>query len=272
MTAQTNQPKSLANSSAPPSSAEQAASELDPLRRDLAAQTKRVEELERANEDLRAFCQSVAHELGGPLHSVTLLTKMLADRHGLELRPEAARLLSSVSRASTDVNQVLQDLLAFSRVTNQSITRERIETTDLVYQLVRNLEFEFEAEHIQFHVSHLPVCWASPGLLRQVFTNLLRNAIKFSHGRALMRIEIGARIAGNETIFHVRDNGVGFAPQLRERLFQPFVRLHDRDRYQGSGLGLSIVKRIVERHGGRVWAEGTPGEGATFFFSLAAHE
>jgi signal transduction histidine kinase len=268
MTAEINQLKSPTNPFAPSSGEAPSASEADALRRDLAAQTKRVEELERANEDLKAFCQSVAHELGGPLHSVTLLAKMLADRHGSELRPEAAHLLSCISRASIDLKQVLQDLLAFSRVTNQSITRERIETTQLVHQLVRHLEIEFEAERIEFHVGPLPVCWASPGLVRQVFINLLRNAIKFSRGRALIRVEISARIAGNETIFCVRDNGVGFDPRLRERLFQPFVRLHDRDRYQGSGLGLSIVKRIVERHQGRVWAESAPGEGASFFFSL----
>jgi light-regulated signal transduction histidine kinase (bacteriophytochrome) len=268
MTAQFNPLKSPTNSCAPSSREEQSASEPDALRRDLAAQTKRVEELERVNDDLKAFCQSVAHELGGPLHSVALLTKMLTDKHGSELRPEAARLLSCVSRASTEVEQVLQDLLAFSRVTNQSITRDRIETTHLVHQLVRHLEVEFEAEHIEFCLSPLPVCWASPGLVRQVFINLLRNAIKFSRGRALIRIEVSARMAVNETIFYVRDNGVGFDPRLRERLFQPFARLHDRDLYQGSGLGLSIVKRIVERHHGRVWAESTPGEGATFFFSL----
>ena len=255
---------------APPSSEAQSPSELDTLRHELAAQRKTVEELERVNEDLRAFSQSVAHELGGPLHSIALLAKMLADRHGAEFRPEAAQLLFSISRASAEVKQVIEDLLAFSRVTNQSITRERIETTHLVHQLIGQLEFEFEGEQIDFRVSLLPVCWGSPGLVRQVFTNLLRNAIKFSRGREVIRIEIGARIDGHETVFYVRDNGVGFAPHLRARLFQPFVRLHDRDRYQGSGLGLSIVKRIVERHGGRVWAESVPGEGATFFFSLPA--
>jgi signal transduction histidine kinase len=269
MTAEITHLKSPTDCFASASAEEPLASEADMLRRDLGAQTKRVEELRRANEELRAFCQSVAHELGGPLHSVTLLTKMLADRHGTELRPEAAQLLGCISRASVEVKQVLQDMLAFSRVTNESITRERIETTQLVHQIVGHLEFEFQArEQIEFRVSLLPVCWASPGLLRQVFNNLLRNAIKFSHGRPLIRIEIGARSDGREIVFYVRDNGVGFDPRLRERLFQPFARLHDRDRFQGSGLGLSIVKRIVERHGGRIWAESGAGEGATFFFAL----
>jgi light-regulated signal transduction histidine kinase (bacteriophytochrome) len=164
--------------------------------------------------------------------------------------------------------RLIDDLLAFSRLSLEVSDRKRVYPSAIAKQVFEDLRTQIKGRDIRLVMGKLPACRADAALLTQVFTNLLSNAIKFTRTRKLAEIEVGHRRDSEGEAYFVRDNGVGFNPDYYDKLFGVFQRLHPSDEFEGTGVGLAIVQRIIERHGGRVWAEGRPGEGATFFFTI----
>jgi len=195
-------------------------------------------------------------------------SRMLVDKHASQLSDEARRYLGVVRKSSQEMGQLIEDLLTFSRLGRQPIERGPVALSRLVRDSLDDLRAEHEGRRVEFVVGDLPECKADPRLLKQVFVNLLSNALKFTRGREVARIEVGYRREGGEHVCFIRDNGVGFDMRYVDKLFGVFQRLHRAEEYEGTGVGLAIVQRIVHRHGGRVWAEAQEGHGATVYFTL----
>lgn len=229
---------------------------------------ERTAALEAANRELEAFTYSVSHDLRAPLRAIDGFTRAIEEEYAAQLPPQGQYYLRRVRQAVVEMNALIDDLLALSRVSRQAVRRERVEPAALVQEVLGALQKEMEGRRVEIAIGALSPCWGDPVLLRQVWWNLLSNALKFTRKRDPARIEVGAREEGTEVIYFVRDNGVGFDPRYTDRLFRVFERLHPADEYEGTGVGLAIVRRIVERHGGRVWAEGAVDRGATFYFAL----
>jgi light-regulated signal transduction histidine kinase (bacteriophytochrome) len=228
----------------------------------------RTAQLEAANKELEAFSYSVSHDLRAPLRAMDGFSRILLEDYSSQLPPEAGRYLRIVRENTQQMGHLIDDLLAFSRLGRQALNKQAIATADLVRQVLADLRAEQEGRYVEIVMGELPPCQADPGLLRQVWMNLLSNALKYTRKCEVARIEIGCQKQDGETVYFVRDNGTGFDMQYADKLFGVFQRLHRTEDYEGTGVGLAIVQRIVHRHGGRVWAEAAPGEGATFCFTL----
>jgi light-regulated signal transduction histidine kinase (bacteriophytochrome) len=239
-----------------------AAEQIDTLNASLQRHTL---ELEATNKELESFSYSVSHDLRAPLRAVGGYARMLEEDYAEQLDDEGRRLLGVVRDASRRMGQLIDDLLAFSRLGRQEPAKRRVDMTALAREVVEELRGGSPA---QIELAQLPAAHADPALLKQVWLNLIGNALKYSGKRADARIEIEGREQGGEILYTVRDNGVGFDMRYADKLFGVFQRLHRQDEFQGTGVGLAIVQRVVTRHGGRVWAEGRPGAGACFRFSL----
>lgn len=246
----------------------QALSEIRSLNENLEARiAERTRELTDANRDLESFSYSVAHDLRAPLRAMAgfarLLEIDLAANADTELPGHVARIVE----AATRMNTLVDGLLAVARVTHGNLAGERVDMEHLVREVVREAR---PGPAVRLAIGPLPAVLGDPAALRQVWTNLLSNALKYSARRNEPEIDIGATVIGAECAFHVRDNGAGFDPAYASRLFGVFQRLHPVGEFEGTGVGLAVVRRVVERHGGRVWAEGCPGAGAAFHFALPA--
>ena len=230
---------------------------------------ERTAQLEAANKELEAFSYSVSHDLRAPLRHISGFSNMLAKSLGPEVPDPAQRYLDLITKASTQMNQLIDDLLEFSRMSRTELRRQRVDIGGLVEDVIHSIQPELEGRNIVWKKNTLPVIQADLAMLRQVFSNLLLNAIKYSRMRNPAEIEIGAQENGaTEHVIYVRENGVGFDMRYASKLFGVFSRLHRQDEFEGSGIGLANVRRIVSRHGGRTWAEGEIDRGATFYFSL----
>ncbi len=237
-------------------------------RHELARMQDEIARLRRDNEQLRALTPMLAHELGGPLRGITLFSQFVIQRYAGELSPEALADLRHILCAANRLSQLTHDLLTYARFGGITVRKTEIDTAALVASVIESLRCETPDHRAEFRVGSLPNCHADHVLLRQVFLNLLRNAAKFSRSRELPVVSIDAVVSENDTVYRVSDNGVGFEMQCVSRLFTPFERLHGGDEYEGSGVRLAIVKTIIERHGGHVWAEGRINHGATISFTL----
>jgi signal transduction histidine kinase len=236
-----------------------------------------VAELTQANQELEAFSYSVSHDLRAPLRHVSGFVDLLRRGSHERLDEKGQRHLDTIARAARNMGQLIDDLLAFSRVGRTRPHREAVDLGFMVREVVQPVRLETADRGVEWVIGDLPGVAADPALLRIVLTNLIGNAVKYSRTRERARIEIGA-LAGAEAaeaagadgqaVLFVRDNGVGFDMQYAGKLFGVFQRLHRADEFEGTGIGLATVRRIVHRHGGRTWATGQPGEGATFYFSL----
>lgn len=224
-------------------------------------------ELATANQDLEAFSASVSHDLRSPLRTLRGFCDMFLEDFGNAVPEEGRALLERVRESGARMSQLIEDLLAFARFSRQPLRQVRVAMDALVRRVLATLPSE-STRHAQVHVGHLPDCTGDPSLLEQVVANLLSNAFKFSRGRDPAVVEIGSLKQGQAIVYFVRDNGAGFDMRYAEKLFAMFQRLHPASRFEGTGVGLSIVQRIIERHGGRIWAESAPEAGATFFFTL----
>lgn len=229
---------------------------------------ERTEELKTANRELEAFSYSVSHDLRAPLRAVMGFTEILRTDHLSELSDEVQRLLCKVDDSAHHMDQLIDDMLRLSRLGRQPLTYQRLDLGQLARQVFADLVDAEEGRQVDVTIADIPSCSGDPPLLRQVLVNLLSNALKFTRLRKPARIEVGWLPAENGLTCFVRDNGTGFDMKFAAKLFGVFQRLHRAEEFDGTGVGLSIVKRIVERHGGRVWAEAAPDAGATFFFSL----
>ena len=224
-------------------------------------------ELERSNKDLEQFASIASHDLQEPLRMVASYTQLLAERYEGQLDEKAKKYIAYVVDGAVRLQRLVNDLLAYSRVGTRG---NPIETTDahaLLGEAIRNLATTIEESKAIVTNEDLPMVRADAPQLGQVFQNLLANAIKF-RGEDFPRVHVSARDEGREWVFSVRDNGIGIDRQYAERIFVIFQRLHTRQEYPGTGIGLAVCKRIVERHGGKIWFESEPGKGSTFFFTV----
>jgi PAS domain S-box-containing protein len=236
---------------------------------DITERKARESELHAANRELEAFSYSVSHDLRAPLRHIQGYLTMLSVSAGATLPADAVRYLVQVDEAARTMGRLIDDLLQFSRMKRAEIHDEPFELGPLVAQVVRELKEGIRDRRVEWKVGALPAVRGDMAMLRQVFVNLLSNAVKYTRPREAATIEVGR--AGDENgnaVIFVRDNGVGFDMQHAGKLFGVFQRLHAATEFEGAGIGLASVQRIVARHGGRIWAEARPGAGATFFFTL----
>ncbi|HJQ22926.1 MAG TPA: ATP-binding protein [Blastocatellia bacterium] len=225
--------------------------------------------LEAANQELESFSYSVSHDLRAPLRHINGFADLL-DRHSAAALDDKGRhYLTTISDAARQMGHLIDDLLSFSRMGRAEMRESSVDLNRMVADVRKEMAGEAAGRQITWQVTALPAVKADPAMLRQVFANLMANAVKYTRGRAEARIEIGARNGrADEVIFYVRDNGAGFDPKYVDKLFGVFQRLHRADQFEGTGIGLATVRRIIQRHGGQTWAEGVVDGGATFYFSL----
>jgi light-regulated signal transduction histidine kinase (bacteriophytochrome) len=210
----------------------------------------------------------VSHDLGAPLRAIDGFSRMLSRKTEDRLTEEEKRQLQIIRSNVQNMGQLIENLLAFSRMGMQSMSFTNVDMTNLSHEVWHELAFSTKGRKVSLRIDKLPIAFADLGLTKQVLINLLTNAIKFTQKREEALIEIGSGTEDFETIYFIRDNGAGFDMKYYDQLFGVFKRLHRQDEYEGTGAGLAIVKRIITRHGGRVWAEGEVDEGATFYFTL----
>ena len=228
---------------------------------------ERTAELESANRELEAFSYSVSHDLRAPLRAVHGYAQMLDEDHGAKLDDEGRRLLGVVRASAQQMGRLIDDLLKFSQVGRRSLSRSRVDMRALAGEVIAEIAPDFPRSSLE--LGALPEAQGDRALLRHVWVNLIGNALKYSARSAEPRVEVSGRVDGAECLYTVRDNGAGFDMRYYDKLFNVFQRLHREDEFEGTGVGLAIVQRVVARHGGRVWAEGAVGEGARFTFVLA---
>jgi two-component system, sensor histidine kinase and response regulator len=231
---------------------------------------ERTVELEAANRELEAFSFSVSHDLRSPLRAMNAFSSELREEFSSHLPPEAQDLLDLVISSAQRMKQLVDDLLRFSRFSRQPLSRQAVEIQPIVRGLLEELRAEHSEKQLDVRLADLPNCIGDRSLLTQVFANLLSNAFKFTRHKAKAIIEIGYLNGAMEGTYFVRDNGAGFDMQYAGKLFGVFQRLHGKEEFEGTGVGLSIVHRIIQRHGGRVWAQAEVEKGATFFFTVPA--
>jgi len=224
--------------------------------------------LEAANAELESFSYSVSHDLRAPLRAIDGYAQALLEDHAARLDAEGQRLLGVVRENAQRMGQLIDGLLRFARFGRQSMTMAPIDMMDLARRVVAEVQQGGGSALPPVAIDPLPPAMGDKTLIRQVLANLVANAVKFSRGRARPDVRIGARPQGAEVIYFVRDNGIGFDMRYADKLFQVFGRLHRAEEFEGTGVGLALVQRIVQRHGGRVWAESVPDRGATFHFTL----
>lgn len=226
--------------------------------------------LESANQELETFAYSVSHDLRTPLRAVDGFSRILLEDYAPRLDIEGQRIVTVVREGTKKMAQMIDDILAFSRAGRQEIAPGAIEMEELARAALKDLEPLLADAHIEVQIKPLPASHGDAPMLRLLWTNLLDNAIKFTRREPVGVIEIGAQAGEGETVYYVKDNGVGFDERYIGKLFGVFQRLHSQEEFPGTGIGLAIVKRIAARHGGRVWAEGKVGAGATIYFALPA--
>lgn len=230
-------------------------------------QLKLMGELERSNRELEQFAYIASHDLQEPLRMVVSYTQLLSERYKGRLDEKADKFIGYAVDGVKRMQNLIHDLLAYARVQQASKPQTEVNTADLVRDATQNLSVAIESSRTMICVGELPVIRGDPVLLLQVFQNLIGNAVKFSD-KTSPRVEISAVREAGEWIFSVRDNGIGIDPQFHSRIFGIFQRLHDRSKYQGTGIGLAVVKKIIEQFNGRIWVESSLGKGACFRFTL----
>jgi signal transduction histidine kinase len=249
--------------------ADAARAELDRLNADLERRiTERTEGLARVNEELQAFSYTVSHDLRAPLRHVNAYVGMLRERAAEQLDSESLRFMDTIEKAADRMASMIDHLLHFYRLGRAGLSLVSVDLRKLVDEVLAERELELSKRRVELVIGELGALRADRSLMKQVLSNLLDNALKYSSRTEHARVEISAERGPGEVVVRVTDNGVGFDPAHRERLFQVFQRLHPEREFEGSGIGLAHVRRIIERHGGRVWAEGAVGAGASFFFSI----
>lgn len=239
---------------------------------------RRANELQAANQELEAFAYSVSHDLRAPLRGVDAYAKILLESQRDKLDEDGRFVLNQVVESAQEMGRLIDDLLAFSRMGRREMLLGTVDMDDLVRSVCQELARAHPDRHLDFEIAPLPPAQGDQAMIREVLRNLLGNAVKFTTVREAARIEVSAlsgeqaggdrEVGQDSVVYRVRDNGVGFDPHYRHKLFRVFQRLHTTAQFEGTGVGLALVKRIIDRHGGHVWAEGELDRGAAFYFSL----
>lgn len=229
-------------------------------------------QLETANKELEAFSYSVSHDLRAPLRHISGFVEMLKEHAGTQLDAKGQGYMDTIMNSAKRMGNLIDDLLIFSKTGKSDMRMGKVNLDRLAREVVKDLQTDLQGREVVWKFDRLPEVYGDAAMLRQVWVNLIGNAVKYSRPRAQAEIEIGAKQDEKETVFFVRDNGVGFDPQYAGKLFGVFQRLHSSDEFEGTGIGLANVRRIIFRHGGRTWAEGHLDGGAVFYFSLPKRE
>ena len=229
----------------------------------------RTEQLKKSNEELEAFSYSVSHDLRAPLRGALAFANILDEEYGNKLDDEAKRIISIIKDSTLKMGNLIDDLLSFSRMGKQGIAKVSINTKQMIDEVVHELlQQNNTGNKIRWNIHALPSVNADINMIRQVWINLISNAIKYSGNKEQPFIEIGSYVEQGQMVFYIKDNGVGFDEAYKDKLFKVFQRLHDADEFEGTGVGLALVEKIISRHDGKVWATGKEDEGACFYFSL----
>lgn len=229
---------------------------------------KRTEELEVANRELEAFSHSISHDLRAPLRAIGGFSEIITRNYSSQIPEEAGRLLGRVITSVGHMEQLIEDLLRFSKTARTPLSKQPVNMKALVHQVLEELQKDRAGRNIDLRVENLPEARGDQALLKQVYINLLSNAFKFTRQKEKAEIVVGSMAGEKGIVFFVKDNGAGFDMQYAGKLFGVFQRMHGKEEFEGTGVGLSIVQRIVQRHGGRIWVEAEIGKGATFYFTL----
>jgi two-component system sensor kinase len=229
---------------------------------------ERTQQLEDVNKELESFTYSVSHDLRAPLRAIDGYAKMILNKQGDELDEDTKRKFDVIRNSSKRMGQLIDDLLALSRLGKEALSVSKLNMEELTGNIWEELKANNPESPVILKIGHLPVAMGDRSLVKQVLLNILSNAVKFTRVREVPLIEVGGHEEGIEVVYYVRDNGVGFDMQYHDNLFGVFKRLHSTTEYEGTGIGLSIVERIIKKHGGRVWAESIVDKGATFYFTL----
>jgi len=229
---------------------------------------ERTAQLAAANKELEAFSYSVSHDLRAPLRHISGFAHTLIEDHGAQLTAEAKRQLERIQESTRKMARMIDDLLNLSRLDRHEMTLRMTSLDSLVETALLDLKPESAGREIEWRIGSLPSFDCDPGLMQQVFANLLSNAVKYTRRRERAVIEIGRMTVNDQLVIYIRDNGAGFDSKYADKLFGAFQRLHRAEEFEGTGVGLATVQRIIRKHGGRVWAEADPGKGATFCFTL----
>jgi signal transduction histidine kinase len=233
----------------------------------LRSSEKRANELQAAVNELDAFSYSVSHDLRTPLRAIDGFSRILLKHHAAELAPEPREYLQAVRDNTVQMGHLVDDLLEFARLNRKQLSKQKVLTKAIMEQVVRDLQKQLEGRCVNVSVGDLPAVWGDSALLKQVFVNLVDNAFKYTRRRSDATVEIGSSNIDGERVFFVRDNGVGFDMKYASQLFSVFQRFHRAEEFEGTGVGLAIVQRIIQRHGGRIWADAAVDKGATFYFT-----
>jgi PAS domain S-box-containing protein len=228
----------------------------------------RTAELKAANAELEAYSYSISHDLRAPLRAMSGFARILEEQFKGQLTSEAQHAIERICTNATKMGQLIDGLLDFSSLNWRPVTKKSLQPTRIARGVFEELRQEIGARRVVIKIDSLPRCAADPTLLKQVFVNLLSNALKYSRDRNPARIKVGSHRKNGETVYFVQDNGAGFNMEYAGKLFRVFQRLHTPDQFEGTGAGLAIVHRIIQRHDGRIWAEAAVDQGATFYFTM----
>jgi signal transduction histidine kinase len=228
----------------------------------------RTAQLNAANADLEAFSYSVSHDLRAPLRHISGFSQLLSEEYGPKMEPEAQRYLQRIQTGVRNMGMLVDDLLKMARIGRKELVVTATDLNELVKQVVCELQPDCVGRQIEWRIAELSPANCDPGLMKQVFANLLSNAVKYSRKQEAAIIDVGEMMEEGDRVLFVRDNGAGFDEKYADKLFGIFQRLHKAEDFEGTGVGLSTVQRIIKKHGGEIWAKGEVGKGATFFFAL----
>ncbi|HXL58477.1 MAG TPA: ATP-binding protein, partial [Chitinophagaceae bacterium] len=229
-----------------------------------------LNELAKVNRELETFNYSVSHDLKSPLRTITNFLQIFLKKYGTKQEEEANYLLDIINRKTQKMGELIDDLLNFSRLGKKDLDIYFINMNQLITHVIEEQK-HLNSHSLEIKYDKLDNCYGDNVLLQQVWDNLISNAIKYSQTRKKQYIEIGSFRKDDEIIYWIKDNGVGFDMQYASKLFEVFQRLHDKSEFEGTGIGLALAKRIIEKHGGRIWAEGKVDEGSVFYFSIPAN-